>query len=101
MGLLDRVRGTGCPPIPEYMFDMGAFSITGTPGLPHQPSSYGPRRTVLDKILVDAAPRRAPSYARASRSRTADSDTIRTRSPKRPRHRRQKMAADNPSNSLN
>jgi flavin-dependent dehydrogenase len=33
----------------------GAFSITGTPGLPHQPSSYGPRRTVLDKILVDAA----------------------------------------------
>jgi flavin-dependent dehydrogenase len=34
---------------------MGPFSITGTPGLPHQPSSYGPRRTVLDKILVDAA----------------------------------------------
>jgi flavin-dependent dehydrogenase len=54
-GLLDRVRATGCPPIPEYMFDMGAFSITGTPGLPHQPSSYAPRRTVLDKILVDAA----------------------------------------------
>jgi flavin-dependent dehydrogenase len=37
------------------MFDMGAFSITGTPGLPDQPSSYGPRRTVLDKMLVDAA----------------------------------------------
>ena len=54
-GLLDHVRATGCPPIPEYMFDMGAFSITGTPGLAHQPSSYGPRRTVLDKILVDAA----------------------------------------------
>jgi flavin-dependent dehydrogenase len=54
-GLLDRVRATGCPPIPEYMFDMGAFSITGTPGLPLQPSSYAPRRTVLDKILVDAA----------------------------------------------
>ena len=54
-GLLDRVRASGCPPIPEYMFDMGAFSITGTPGLAHQPRSYGPRRTVLDKILVDAA----------------------------------------------
>jgi flavin-dependent dehydrogenase len=54
-GLLDRVRATGCPPIPEYRFDMEAFSITGTPGLPHQPSSYAPRRTVLDKILVDAA----------------------------------------------
>ena len=54
-GLLERVRATGCPAIPAYMFDMGDFSITGTPGLPHQPSSYGPRRTVLDKILVDAA----------------------------------------------
>src|SRR5688572_31424792 len=54
-GLLDRVRATGCPAIPRYRFDMGAFSITGTPGLPHQPSSYAPRRTVLDKILIDAA----------------------------------------------
>lgn len=54
-GLLDRVIATGCPPIPQYTFDMGPFAITGTPGLPHQPASYGPRRTVLDKILVDAA----------------------------------------------
>ena len=53
--LLDQVRATGCPSISEYRFDMGAFAITGTPGLPHQPWSYGPRRTVLDKILVDAA----------------------------------------------
>ena len=54
-GLLDRVLATGCPPIPQYKFDLGDFSITGTPGLPDQPVSYGPRRTVLDKILVDAA----------------------------------------------
>ena len=54
-GLLDRVRATGCPPIAEYRFDMEAFSIVGTPGFAHQPSSYGPRRTILDKILVDAA----------------------------------------------
>jgi flavin-dependent dehydrogenase len=54
-GLLDRVRATGCPPIPKYTFDLGPFAITGTPGLPHQPAAYGPRRTVLDKILVDAA----------------------------------------------
>src|SRR5688572_12213985 len=26
-GLLDRIRATGCPPIAEYRFDMGAFSI--------------------------------------------------------------------------
>ena len=54
-GLLDRVLATGCPPIPQYKFDLGDFSITGTPGPPDQPVSYGPRRTVLDKILVDAA----------------------------------------------
>ena len=54
-GLLDRVIATGCPPIPQYVFDFGPFTIAGTPGLPEQPASYGPRRTVLDKILVDAA----------------------------------------------
>jgi flavin-dependent dehydrogenase len=54
-GLLDRVIATGCPPIPKYVFDLGPFTIAGTPGLPDQPASYGPRRTVLDKILVDAA----------------------------------------------
>jgi flavin-dependent dehydrogenase len=54
-GLLDRVIATGCPPIPQYMFDFGNFTITGAPGLPEHPVSYGPRRTVLDKILVDAA----------------------------------------------
>jgi flavin-dependent dehydrogenase len=54
-GLLDRVLATGCPPIPQYKFDFGEFTIAGTPGPPDQPASYGPRRTVLDKILVDAA----------------------------------------------
>src|SRR5262245_11672166 len=54
-GLLDRVVATGCPAIHTYAFDMGPFVISGTPGHDDSPVSYGPRRTVLDKLLVDAA----------------------------------------------
>ena len=55
-GLLDTVAATGCPPIDTYAFDFGPITISGTP----RPSdgistAYAPRRTVLDKILVDAA----------------------------------------------
>jgi flavin-dependent dehydrogenase len=55
-GLLDQVVATGCPPIDTYSFDFGPFTIAGHP----KPSegiatAYAPRRTVLDKILVDAA----------------------------------------------
>lgn len=54
-GLLDRLVATGCPPIDTYAFDFGPFTITGSPGTDEAPVSYGPRRTVLDKLLVDAA----------------------------------------------
>jgi flavin-dependent dehydrogenase len=54
-GLLDRLVATGCPPIDTYAFDFGPFTITGSPGTAEAPVSYGPRRTVLDKLLVDAA----------------------------------------------
>jgi flavin-dependent dehydrogenase len=54
-GLLDRVVATGCPAIDVYAFDFGPFTITGAPGTDTSPVSYAPRRTVLDKILVDAA----------------------------------------------
>lgn len=55
-GLLDRLVGTGCPAIDRYSYDFGFFTIAGAP----QPIDgvnigYGPRRTVLDKLLVDAA----------------------------------------------
>src|SRR6516165_2648043 len=54
-GLLDRLTATGCPPIATYSFDFGPFVIAGSP----RPSdgvevAYAPRRTVLDKLLVDA-----------------------------------------------
>ena len=55
-GLLDSVKATGCPPIDTYSFDFGPFTISGS----QRPcdgisTAYAPRRTVLDKILVDAA----------------------------------------------
>lgn len=55
-GLLDRLVATGCPPIDTYTLDFGPLSISGTPR-PADGSSiaYAPRRTVLDKLLVDAA----------------------------------------------
>jgi 2-polyprenyl-6-methoxyphenol hydroxylase-like FAD-dependent oxidoreductase len=54
-GLLDRVTATGCPPIDTYAFDFGPFTLAGAPGTEEDPVAYGPRRTVLDKLLVDAA----------------------------------------------
>lgn len=54
-GLLDRLRATGCPPIHRYCFDFGPFAISGLPGTDAAPFAYGPRRTILDKLLVDAA----------------------------------------------
>ena len=54
-GLLDAVVATGCPPIHTYAMDMGPFTIEAAPGPPADAVSYAPRRTVLDKLLVDAA----------------------------------------------
>jgi flavin-dependent dehydrogenase len=55
-GLLEQLEATGCPPVERYSFDFGPVSVAGTP----QPidgvaRAYGPRRTILDKLLVDAA----------------------------------------------
>ncbi len=55
-GLLDAVVATGCPPIGTYSFDFGPFTIAGAPrSQDGVATAYAPRRTVLDKILVDAA----------------------------------------------
>src|SRR4249920_3207041 len=54
-GLLDRLAATGCPPIHTYTFDFGPFTIAGSPGTNDAPVAYCARRTVLDKLLVDAA----------------------------------------------
>ena len=49
-GLEDRLAATGCPPITRYTFDFGPVVLSGSPG-----TAYGPRRTVLDELLVHAA----------------------------------------------
>jgi flavin-dependent dehydrogenase len=55
-GLLDRVLATGCPPIATWSFDFGPVSVTGTPHtVDGHSTTYGPRRYVLDTILVNAA----------------------------------------------
>ena len=54
-GLLDRLVATGCPPIHTYSFDFGPFTIAGAPGMDKDAVAYCPRRTILDKLLVDAA----------------------------------------------
>jgi 2-polyprenyl-6-methoxyphenol hydroxylase-like FAD-dependent oxidoreductase len=54
-GLLDRLTATGCPPIHTYDFDFGPFTISGSPGTDKSPVAFAPRRTILDKLLVDAA----------------------------------------------
>ena len=55
-GLLDAVLATGCPPVTEGRLDIDGDAVgaefeapAGIPGL------LAPRRTLLDKILVDAA----------------------------------------------
>src|SRR6476660_6386137 len=55
-GLLERVAATGCPPVHRSISNFGDFPLTQ----PFEPTygedaEYGPRRIVLDKILVDAA----------------------------------------------
>jgi len=54
-GVLDRIVASGCPPIHTYAFDFGPFTLTGSPGDGDAMLSYAPRRTVLDRILVEAA----------------------------------------------
>jgi 2-polyprenyl-6-methoxyphenol hydroxylase-like FAD-dependent oxidoreductase len=56
-GLLDRLVATGCPPLHTYAFDFGSFTIAGAPGTTEAPVGYCPRRTILDKLLVDTAAR--------------------------------------------
>jgi 2-polyprenyl-6-methoxyphenol hydroxylase-like FAD-dependent oxidoreductase len=54
-GLLDSVVASGCPGIDTYAYDFGEYTIAGRPGTAESPLAYAPRRTVLDKLLVDAA----------------------------------------------
>jgi 2-polyprenyl-6-methoxyphenol hydroxylase-like FAD-dependent oxidoreductase len=55
-GLLDQLEATGCPPVMTYSYDFGPFSIAGSPRpADGEARGFGPRRTVLDALLVEAA----------------------------------------------
>lgn len=55
-GLLDRLAATGCPPLERTVMDAGHAIIEGAPiAVDGISVMYVPRRTVLDKLLVDAA----------------------------------------------
>jgi flavin-dependent dehydrogenase len=55
-GLRERLVATDCPPITSMTVDLGPFALRGTPPpADDMAEAYCPRRTVLDKLLVDAA----------------------------------------------
>ncbi len=55
-GLLERVIATGAPPILQATFDLGPFALKGTPPPAGDVAAgYGPRRSVFDMMLVQAA----------------------------------------------
>ena len=55
-GLLDQLHARGCQPIDELAVDFGPVVLTGSgPAVGGVAETYCPRRTVLDKLLMDAA----------------------------------------------
>jgi flavin-dependent dehydrogenase len=54
--ILDDIVLSGCPPVTKMTLDLGDFPLTGT-NLVHDGVAlgYGPRRGVLDAILIEAA----------------------------------------------
>ena len=54
--LLDKIVESNCPPVLTQTTDFGDFALTGTTLVMEGVAfGYAPRRSVLDKILVDAA----------------------------------------------
>jgi 2-polyprenyl-6-methoxyphenol hydroxylase-like FAD-dependent oxidoreductase len=63
-GLLDRLEGTGCPPMRNFNLDLGELVLTGhAPPAGDIAEAYAPRRLVLDDLLLTAA-REAGAEAR-------------------------------------
>jgi 2-polyprenyl-6-methoxyphenol hydroxylase-like FAD-dependent oxidoreductase len=55
-GLLERVADAGTPPARRVRFDAGSVVLEGRwPEVEGVDALYSPRRTILDKLLVDAA----------------------------------------------
>lgn len=55
-GLIEKVIESNCPAVRRQRLDLGPFALVASPPpVDGVEDSYGPRRTVLDKILVDGA----------------------------------------------
>jgi len=55
-GLLDALVDAGAPPIPSNRWVVDGYTIDGTPPTAaHSAAAIGPRRPLLDTVLVDAA----------------------------------------------
>jgi flavin-dependent dehydrogenase len=55
-GVLDDIVKSGCPPVTKVTTDFGDFPLTGTNLICDDVAfGYGPRRRMLDAILMDAA----------------------------------------------
>jgi flavin-dependent dehydrogenase len=55
-GVLDRIVDAGTPPVRQTRFDFGIDSVTlGIKSTHGVEALYAPRRTVVDRVLVDAA----------------------------------------------
>src|SRR5918998_1160790 len=55
-GLLDKVIASGCPPVQKAVYDFGDCRLIGfPPPIDGVAEGYGPRRKVLDQILIEAA----------------------------------------------
>lgn len=55
-GLLDPLIASNCPPVTWIASDLGDFTLSGeVPIIEDAPAAIGPRRTVLDNLLLNAA----------------------------------------------
>ena len=62
-GLLDRVRASGCPPMTEIAWDIEGIRFAGHLPTPDGvPEAFGPRRRILDAILVEGAVRAGAEF---------------------------------------
>ena len=54
-GLLDKIVASNCPRVERVSFDLGPFALSGMPAADNSRTIFAPRRTVLDRTLVEAA----------------------------------------------
>lgn len=78
-GVLDAVIASGCPPLDTISYDVGDVRLESpAPTVPGADAAYAPRRTVLDRLLVDAATTAGAEFAESTsvRELVRDGDRV-------------------------